>query len=68
MIINVENIIEAIAGIEVDSTVIEALIVEISKVTKKRAKEKVRLYTRVKGLEKNLKGLQNIVLNMASPC
>jgi hypothetical protein len=68
MMIDIENIIEAIAGIEVDSAVIETLIVEISKAAQKRAKEKVRLHTRVKGLEKNLKVLQNIVLNMASPC
>lgn len=57
MMIDVENIIEAISGIEVDSTVIETLIVEISKAAQKRAEEKVRLYTRVKGLEKNLKAL-----------
>ncbi|PVH68491.1 hypothetical protein DL98DRAFT_542362 [Cadophora sp. DSE1049] len=68
MMIDIENIIEAIASIEVDSTVIETLIVEISKAAQKRAKEKVRLHTRVKGLEKNLRVLQNIVLNMASPC
>jgi hypothetical protein len=66
MMIDIENIIEAVAGIEVDRMVIETLIVEISKAAQKRAEEKVRLHTRVKGLEKNLKALQKIVLNMAS--
>jgi hypothetical protein len=68
MMIDIENILEAIEGIEVDTTVIETLLVEISKATQKRAEEKMRLHTRVKGLEKNLKALQNIVMNIASPC
>ncbi|KAH6668492.1 hypothetical protein B0J14DRAFT_166923 [Halenospora varia] len=68
MMIDIESILETIAGIEVDSTVIERLIVELSKAAQKRAEEKVRLHTKVQGLEKNLKALHRIVLDMASPC
>lgn len=68
MMSDIENILEAIEGIEVDTTVIETLLVEISKATQKRADEKMRLHTKIKGLEKNLKALQNIVMNIASPC
>jgi hypothetical protein len=68
MIMDVENIIDAVAEIEVDTTAIEELLVEISRAAQKRTEEKMRLHTRVKGLEKNLKALQNIVLNIASPC
>lgn len=64
MMIDVETIIGAAASIETDSTAIETLIVEILKGAQKRAKEKVQLHTRIKGLEKKLKALQNIV----SPC
>jgi hypothetical protein len=41
----------------VDTTAIEESLVEISKAAQKRAEEKMRLHTRVKGLEKNLKAL-----------
>ncbi|KAH6667429.1 hypothetical protein B0J14DRAFT_676430 [Halenospora varia] len=68
MMIDIESILETIAGIEVDSTVIERLIVELSKAAQKRAEEKVQLHTKVQGLEKNLKALHRIVLDMASPC
>lgn len=65
MMIDIEKILEAIEGIEVDTTGIETLLVEISKATQRRAEEKMRLLTRVKGLEKNLKALQNIVMSIS---
>lgn len=57
MIINIKNIIQVIAGIDIDSIIIEILIVKISKAAQNHTEEKVRLHTRMKGLEKNLKAL-----------
>ncbi|KFY65880.1 hypothetical protein V496_02279 [Pseudogymnoascus sp. VKM F-4515 (FW-2607)] len=62
--IDVENIIGALASIETNSTVKQRLIAEFSTAAQRRAEEEVRLHAMVKGLEENLKALQNIV----SPC
>lgn len=61
MTIGVENINEALAGVKMNSTVIGTLLVELSKAAQKRAEEEVRLHTMVKGLEENLKALQNML-------
>ena len=61
MAIDVENIRGALAGIETNSMVIETLIAEFSKAAQRRAEEEVRLHTMVRGLEENLKALQNML-------
>jgi uncharacterized protein Yka (UPF0111/DUF47 family) len=66
--IDIENIKEANAGLEAGSMVIEALSRELSDAAQKHAQEMAQLHARVKELEKSVKAVQTIILNMASPC
>jgi hypothetical protein len=53
--------------LEIGSTVIETWSREFSDAAQKHAQEKVQLHARVKDLKKNVKAVQAIILNMASP-
>ncbi|KAL5350947.1 hypothetical protein ACLOAV_004520 [Pseudogymnoascus australis] len=68
MMIDIKHITEAIAGIEEHSTVIETLVVEISKAAQKRAEETVELHTKVNHLENILEAFQKLLSDIALPC
>jgi translation initiation factor 2B subunit (eIF-2B alpha/beta/delta family) len=67
MMIDVENMIEANAALEASGMAIEAWSAELSQAAQKHVQENGQVHARAKNLEGNLRAVQTIIFNIASP-